>query len=856
MEGGGVSMRKGEEGQRGLEIVVSRDMPNHESPLSPPPTSDAAAESENLGSPSSGNGSSCSVSKREILVDLFARSLDVLLTILLLILFLPLYLLVLGASAFFGINPKKFEEFLDPADRLFKEGEFLERGKKGIYEKVEEFLDPAVRLAKWVPIIRNRVLLFILLWVIINLSVAGLRKKNVLGSKLWEWTLLIVILSCGYHAISMVIRLCLYFLGRICKDKKDKKEVLYYAKGLRRSINMVIFSCSLLLIWQFYFRSDHGLKQTSDTDEVFDLGTRTLFSLLIFALLWLLKSILLLKWEAHVVYERFLDRILTAGFQVYFLALMSGKEWEIFRPEGNRSSEETQEEGDTNDNNSGLSREATTPEGNKTEKQRKAKGSQESYGENKNGAEDIAPAGDQKLQGEVLNDNNNVPSGDSTVPEGNKAEKQTKKNENEGSHEETRKRAKNILHVEHMLSKNVSTYAIRKMVKYFVALKKVSSSEGGDATTGIFSKFELLCDEEMKPLYKQLQERDSLEMFLRWIVERRLLLFRDRDYGTVNDVRDDLYKQLQSKREDSYEKFKDWVVHATFPYVTKEDLSDRFKLNDKDAELLYKQLQDGESKVSYEMFKDWVKKALKNCLTLGQTLLDAKEVVNCLKHILNCFVFAMFILSWLLLTEIATTKVLVLIASPLLAASFIFGGTCKTLFEGIIFAFINHPFDVGDQCVIDGTEMEVKHVNILTTTFVRMGTKEVALYPNSVLATKAIINRKLEPDPNDTIELSLDCSTLSLGSGSSKLAPKGRIAELEKQIKEYIKNNRKFEGSGHIMVKHIGNNIKIVVHFKHSMSILDATHSQCSEKKNKQRSEFLLQIIDYLDELNIKIATA
>ncbi|GAB2221829.1 hypothetical protein Droror1_Dr00013020 [Drosera rotundifolia] len=201
----------------------------------------------------------------------------------------------------------------------------------------------------------------------------------------------------------------------------------------------------------------------------------------------------------------------------------------------------------------------------------------------------------------------------------------------------------------------------------------------------------------------------------------------------------------------------------------------------------------------------------------------------------------MFILSWLLLTEIATTKVLVLIASPLLAASFIFGDTCKAMFEGIILAFIKHPFDVGDLCVIDETEMEVKQINILTTTFLRLDTKRNALYPNSVLAAKAIINLKFKPDLNDTIELSLDFST-----------QKACIDDLETKIKNYINKSEKFEGFGHVMAKHIGNNIKIVVHFQHIMSTLDATHSQCREKKNKQRSEFLFQIKHYLDELKIK----
>jgi hypothetical protein len=36
---------------------------------------------------------------------------------------------------------------------------------------------------------------------------------------------------------------------------------------------------------------------------------------------------------------------------------------------------------------------------------------------------------------------------------------------------------------------------------------------------------------------------------------------------------------------------------------------------------------------------------------------------------------------------------------------FIFGNACKTVFEALIFVFIMHPFDVGDRCVIDGTQV-------------------------------------------------------------------------------------------------------------------------------------------------------
>lgn len=34
-----------------------------------------------------------------------------------------------------------------------------------------------------------------------------------------------------------------------------------------------------------------------------------------------------------------------------------------------------------------------------------------------------------------------------------------------------------------------------------------------------------------------------------------------------------------------------------------------------------------------------------------------------------------------------------------------FGNTCKTAFEAIIFVFVVHPFDVGDRCLIDGVQV-------------------------------------------------------------------------------------------------------------------------------------------------------
>lgn len=74
------------------------------------------------------------------------------------------------------------------------------------------------------------------------------------------------------------------------------------------------------------------------------------------------------------------------------------------------------------------------------------------------------------------------------------------------------------------------------------------------------------------------------------------------------------------------------------------------------------------------------------------------------KLVIGILVILTFII-WLLLTEIATTKVLVFFSSQLVVAAFMFGNTCKTIFEALIFVFVMHPFDVGDRCVVDGVQV-------------------------------------------------------------------------------------------------------------------------------------------------------
>lgn len=84
------------------------------------------------------------------------------------------------------------------------------------------------------------------------------------------------------------------------------------------------------------------------------------------------------------------------------------------------------------------------------------------------------------------------------------------------------------------------------------------------------------------------------------------------------------------------------------------------------------------------------------------SLNDTKTAVDELHNMLNILVAVIIFIIWLVILGVPITHFLVFMSSQLLLAVFMFGNTCKTVFEAIIFLFVMHPFDVGDKCEVDG----------------------------------------------------------------------------------------------------------------------------------------------------------
>ncbi|MBA0837977.1 hypothetical protein Goarm_010084 [Gossypium armourianum] len=272
-------------------------------------------------------------------------------------------------------------------------------------------------------------------------------------------------------------------------------------------------------------------------------------------------------------------------------------------------------------------------------------------------------------------------------------------------------------------------------------------------------------------------------------------------------------------------------------FIYLEDI-ERFLQEDEALKTMSLFEEASESKrISKKALKNWVVNAFRERRALALTLNDTKTAVNKLHQMVNVLVGIIILVIWLLILEIASSKVLVFVSSQLLLVAFIFGNTCKTIFEAIIFLFVMHPFDVGDRCEIDGIQMIVEEMNILTTVFLRYDNQKIII-PNSVLATKAIHNYYRSPDMLEIVEFCIHVKT-----------PAEKIGLMKQRIMSYIehKSDHWYQDTM-IIFKELEelNRVRIAIWVTHRMN-----HQDMGERYTR-RALLIEELVKIFNDLDIK----
>ncbi|CDY24094.1 BnaA06g00920D [Brassica napus] len=264
------------------------------------------------------------------------------------------------------------------------------------------------------------------------------------------------------------------------------------------------------------------------------------------------------------------------------------------------------------------------------------------------------------------------------------------------------------------------------------------------------------------------------------VIRKGALSTLDEQIQDTSTHKDDKATQIQSENEakQAARKIFQNVAMPGSRYIYIEDFM-RFLTEDESERAMNLFEEASEShRISKSCLKNWVVDAFRERRALALTLNDTKTAVNRLHRIINILVGIVIIIIWLLILGIATTKFLLVISSQLLLVVFVFGNSCKNLFEAVIFVFVNHPFDVGDRCEIDGVQMVVEEMNILTTVFLRFDNQKI-VYPNSLLGNKPIANYYRSPDMQEIVDFFVHIAT-----------PTEKITALKQRILSYVDNKK------------------------------------------------------------------
>ncbi|KAL6195389.1 hypothetical protein ACLB2K_031008 [Fragaria x ananassa] len=242
-------------------------------------------------------------------------------------------------------------------------------------------------------------------------------------------------------------------------------------------------------------------------------------------------------------------------------------------------------------------------------------------------------------------------------------------------------------------------------------------------------------------------------------------------------------------------------------------------------------------KIRKTSLKNWVVNCFRERRALSLTLNDTKTAVNRLRIVVDVLVGIVILVIWLLVLNIVTSENLVFATSQLVVVAFVFGNTCKTVFEAVIFLFVIHPFDVGDRCEVDGVQMIVEEMNILTTVFLKYDNTKI-VYPNSTLSTKPITNYYRSPDTQDAIEFSVHIST-----------PADKVAAMKQRMISYIANKKEhWYADQMIILKNVEelNRMTFALWLTHKMNFQDVG------ERWERRALLLEEMVRIFQELDIQ----
>jgi hypothetical protein len=161
----------------------------------------------------------------------------------------------------------------------------------------------------------------------------------------------------------------------------------------------------------------------------------------------------------------------------------------------------------------------------------------------------------------------------------------------------------------------------------------------------------------------------------------------------------------------------------------------------RDAYAIFDRDQDGT--ISKTEFRHTVISVYREQRNLATSVADASQAFHKLAASIHGLVVGGLVFVCMAIFGVQVQSLFAILLSLVLGLNVVIGDAAKRSFQGIVFLFVDHPYDVGDRVLVGALNepdpLVVHQINMLTTVFHRWNGQELYV-PNALLAGTTIFN--------------------------------------------------------------------------------------------------------------------
>lgn len=161
-----------------------------------------------------------------------------------------------------------------------------------------------------------------------------------------------------------------------------------------------------------------------------------------------------------------------------------------------------------------------------------------------------------------------------------------------------------------------------------------------------------------------------------------------------------------------------------------------------------------DKEISKKDFRDTIISFFAERMNLERNIEIAEKFVEIVGDVLYSAIFGFLILAYLVIFGIQLKDLLAFALSSALVLHFLISGMATDLYFNVVFV-LSHPFDVGDDVIIDGVDLKVYEIGLSNTSFLGSNGGKIK-YLNSSLWKKNLINMTRAPEKKMVFQFTLD----------------------------------------------------------------------------------------------------